>query len=153
MTNTNRIRGDDDPLERPASPGEAADAARAQQKSWRERFPGWETFEGNPNDPRFEDTTDPTRDPKYDTRVSGAATLPRRPGLALWAWAIFLGLIAMSLLALLMYYHFHTPSPRHPSAIEKTEMQPPPIRPPEAVIADTLLPLRTQHRRPAHLRH
>lgn len=151
MTNPNRIPEDSDPLVRPASPGEAADASSAQQKSWRERFPGWETFQGKPHDPRFEDGLDPTRDPRYDTRVSGAATMPKRPGLALWAWAIFLGLVAMSLLGLLMYYHFQTPSPRHPT--EQTERQAAPIRPADAVLADSLLPLRVQNRPVARVRH
>ncbi len=151
MTNANRVPEDDDPLERPASPGEADDASRAQQSGWRERFPGWETFEGNPHDPRFDSDLDPTQDPRYDTRVTGAGTLPRRPGLALWAWAIFLGLVAMSLLALLMYYHFQTPSPRHPS--EQSQFRTAPIRPVNAVVADELLPLRVQHRHPARLQH
>ncbi len=152
MTNPDKIHGDD-PLERPASPGEAADAARAQQKNWRDRFPGWETFEGKPHDPRFESTLDPNRDSRYDTKLSGATTLPHRPGLALWVWALFLGLVAMSLLGLLMYYHFQTPSPRHPSATERTQVQPAPIRPVRAVLADTLLPLRVRHRNAARLRH
>lgn len=144
MTNASKVP-DDDPLLRPASPGEPRDSAEARQKeAWRERYPGWETFEGKPNDPRFMSSRDPNADPRYNTDLKNEATLPRRPGAALWIWLLFVGLVLMSLFGLLMYRHFQTPSPRSPDTSELRH--PGPIRPVHAVAADLILPLRARHR-------
>ena len=47
------------PPRRPAGPGEPekrtdAGAVSIGGKNWKSRFPGWETYEGRPRDPRFE---------------------------------------------------------------------------------------------------
>ncbi len=130
---------------RPASPGESSDSAEARQKAnWRERYPGWETFEGKPHDPRFMSSEDPNSDLRYNTDLKNGAVLPRRPGLALWVWFLCIGIVLLTLIGFAMYLHFQKPSPRSP---QNTEMRPVPMRKVNTVVADSLLPLRTRHRR------
>ena len=147
MANQNRVPDDnDDPLLRPASPGEPTDSAEARQReNWRERYPGWETFEGKPNDPRFMSSTDPNADPRYNTDLKNQSTLPGRAGAALWVWLLFVGLVLMTLFGLAMYIHFQKPSPRSPD----TQLHHVgPIRPVSVAVADSMLPLRTRHHQP-----
>ncbi len=149
MTAPNKIPEDDssDPFLRPASPGEASDSVKALQKeSWRERYPGWETFEGRPHDPRFMSSTDPNEDPRYNTDLKNSMVLPRRAGLATWAWFIFLGIILMTLLGFAMYIHFQKPSPRSPDQTGVRRQLP--IHYVNTRVADSLLPLRVRHRDP-----
>ena len=127
---------------RPASPGEPADSAEARQKDRREKYPGWETYEGKPHDPRFMSTTDPNADARYNTDLHEGAVLPRRAGLAMWVWFLFIGIVVLSLLGLAMYIHFQKPSPRSPEQSEIRRMEP--VRPVRAV-ADAMLPLRMRH--------
>lgn len=87
---------------------------------------------------------DPNTDPRYDTDLKSQATLPRRPGAALWIWLLFVGLVLMSLFGLLMYRHFQTPSPRSPDNSQLRHVGP--IRPVHALVADSILPLRVRHR-------
>jgi hypothetical protein len=127
---------------RPASPGEPADSAAASQEDWREKYPGWETFEGKPHDPRFMSSTDPNSDPRYNTDLHEGSVLPRRPGLAMWVWLLVGGIIAFTLISFAMYIHFQKPAPRNPNQGEIRQMEP--VRPVRAV-ADAVLPLRMRH--------
>lgn len=93
-------------------------------QNWREKYPGWETFEGKPNDPRFESTTDPYKDHRFDTHLNPAAVPPQRPGATFWVLAIFLGLVVGALVIAAMYFHFQRPSPRAPEAPRGQLQQP-----------------------------
>lgn len=73
-----------------------------------------ETFEGRPNDPRFEKGLDPFRDPRYDTQLNAAAVPPKHLGGPLPILAIVLSLVLFALVIALMYWKFQTPSPRSP---------------------------------------
>ncbi len=93
-------------------------------QSWREKYPGWETFEGKPNDPRFQSNEDPYHDHRFDTHLNPAAIPPQRPGVTFWVLAIFLALIVGALITAAMYYRFQRPSPRTPEA-PQGQLQPP----------------------------
>jgi hypothetical protein len=73
-----------------------------------------ETFEGRPNDPRFDNSVDPFRDPRFDTHLNAAAVPPKNLGGGLRVVAIVLGLVLFALVIALMYWKFQTPSPRSP---------------------------------------
>jgi hypothetical protein len=73
-----------------------------------------ETFEGRPNDPRFEKGLDPFRDPRFDTNLNAAAVPPKNLGGGLRVLAIVLGLVLFALVIVLMYWRFQTPAPRSP---------------------------------------
>jgi hypothetical protein len=114
-----RREGDreEDPLLRSAKPGEPPEPAHPRDtnaKSWRERYPGWETFEGRPNDPRFATRQNPYQDPRWYTNLNPSFAVPRRPGPLLWILGVALGVLLLLLLVLLMNYHFQRPSPRSP---------------------------------------
>lgn len=99
--------------ERDESRKESFDSAEpSTKKSWRERYPGWETYDGKANDPRL-DSGDPNKDPRYDTHLHSESTLPRG-GAAMWMWVVVLGIVLMTLLAIAMFRHFQQPSPRSP---------------------------------------
>lgn len=141
MANPNRVPGDDDRDLNNPSTNKLPASAHSQQRE--ERYPGWETLHGKPNDPRFEATLDPNKDERYNTNLKGAAVLPNKPGATVWVWFAFLGLILGALFGLLMFWHFQSPAPRNP---KQAQVQSAPIRNVNAVIADSLLPLRTEHR-------
>ncbi len=119
----------------------------AQRLNWRERYPGWETFEGRPNDPRFESSRDPAEDPRYDTHLNPGAVITTRAGAVTWVLFIALGVVAMVLIGLVMYYHFQTPSPRSPEHPRTELIQPArhPIKPITVALSDSVLPLRSVH--------
>ena len=120
------------------------DAQDPADKTWRERFPGWETYERRPNDPRFASRIDPKRDLRFDTNLNPAAVV-RRPGTVVWVLGITLGIVMFVLLAFWMYRHFQTPSPRSPQAVPSgMVVAPAPARIPDSV-ADNALPLRKEH--------
>jgi hypothetical protein len=73
-----------------------------------------ETFEGRPNDPRFEKGLDPFNDPRYDTHLKAGAVPPKNLGGGLRVLAIVIGLVLFALVIALMYWKFQTPSPRSP---------------------------------------
>jgi hypothetical protein len=112
------------PRRRPAGPGEPEErtdtGAIKRGKSWRSRFPGWETYEGQPNDPRFEHGKDPQHDPLYDTRLNPSMVVPRRLGAAVWVLGATIGILLLVLLGWLFFYHFQQPSPRSPKGALRT---------------------------------
>jgi hypothetical protein len=126
MTNPRREgEFESDPPRRPAGPGEPEERTdtapqSGAQPAWRERFPGWETYEGRPHDPRFEDGEDPTRDPRYDTNLNPSAVVPRRLGLVVWILGITVGILLLVLIGLLFFYRFQQPSPRSPQGTTHT---------------------------------
>src|SRR5437762_6250270 len=77
------------------TPPEGRNSEEASQNSakWRDRFPGWETFEGKLNDPRFQTNDDPRTDPRYDTHLNPSAVVPRKPGLVIYALGVALGIL------------------------------------------------------------
>jgi hypothetical protein len=129
------------------TPPEGRNSEEASQNSakWRDRFPGWETFEGKLNDPRFQTNIDPRTDPRYDTHLNPSAVVPRKPGLVIYALGIALGILLLVLLSFLMYRHFQQPSPRSPQAPQSSHLiAPRPARMQES-IADEAFPLRKEH--------
>lgn len=144
MANPHRVPGDEDrDRTRSYIEEKPPNADDLEKESWRERYPGWETLHGKPNDPRFEGLSDPNKDERYNTNLRGAAVLPGTPGATVWVWFAFLGLIMGVLFGLLMFWHFQTPSPRAP---KQAQVQAAPIRDESTVVADSLLPLRTRYR-------
>jgi hypothetical protein len=105
-----------DPEKQPGSP------SNPPEKSWRDRFPGWETYEGRPNDPRFMTNTDPNKDARYDTNLNPSAVVPRRPGVVALVLGITLGILLLVLLSFLMYHHFRQPSPRSPEKSQSSSL-------------------------------
>ena len=73
-----------------------------------------ETFEGRPNDPRFENNLDPQRDPRFDTHLNAGMVPPKNLGGGLRVVALVIGLVLFALVIVLMYWRFQTPSPRSP---------------------------------------
>jgi hypothetical protein len=116
MANPHKLEGDGnrDPLVRPPSAGEGADSAEARQRSRRERYPGWDTIHGKPRDPRFEGTTDPNEDARFDTHLNSASVLPRKLNASLVIWFLAVGMLLALLLGFAMYWHFRWSSPRTP---------------------------------------
>jgi hypothetical protein len=129
-------RPDDDP--RPENSQEA-------EKNWRERFPGWETFDGRPNDPRYGSRIDPNQDIRFSTNLNPSSVVARRPGLVVYALGAFLGLLLLVLLGFLMYRHFQTPAPRSPQPQQTGQLLAPPTARMEDGVADAALPLRREH--------
>ncbi len=102
---------------RPGEPGKRTDAAdHLGRKSWKSRFPGWETYEGRPHDPRFEHGADPSHDFRYDTNLNPSAVVPRRLGLLVYVLGAVLGFLLLVGVGLLLFYNFMQPSPRSPQA-------------------------------------
>lgn len=111
------------PPRRPAGPGEPeertdTDVVRLDRKSWKSRFPGWETYEGRPHDPRFAHGADPTHDFRYDTNLNPSAVIPRRLGLVVYVLGAVLGFLLLAAAGALLFYHFMEPSPRSPATPE-----------------------------------
>lgn len=111
------------PPRRPAGPGEPEErsdtgAVDLNEKGWKSRFPGWETYEGRPNDPRFEHGADPTRDPRYDTNLNPSAVVPRRLGLIVYVLGAVLGFLLLVGVGLLLFYQFMEPARRSPATPE-----------------------------------
>jgi hypothetical protein len=73
-----------------------------------------ETFEGRPNDPRFEKGLDPFRDPRFNTNLNAGAVPPKNLGGGLRVLAIVVGLVLFALVIVLMYWEFQKPAPRSP---------------------------------------
>lgn len=154
MSSLKRNQGDGmerDPLVRPASPGESQERVNAdlEQKSWREKYPGWETYEGRPNDPRFQTTESPNSDLRYDTNLNPEASIPRQIGPLVVVLGAFLGVVLFALLIYFMYWHFQRPSPRSPGVRQSSIEQP--VRPSEAALADN--PLRWPRSEVEHPSH
>src|SRR5512133_1143274 len=101
---------DDDGQQR-EPPTDSKEANRAQG-GWRERFPGWETVQGNLNNPA-KNSSNPTLDSKFDTRDSSVV---RRPGPLVLVLLVTLGILLFLLLTFLMYQRFQKPAPRSPEA-------------------------------------
>jgi hypothetical protein len=107
------------PPRRPAGPGEPEErtdtgALRQDEKAWKSRFPGWETYEGRARETRFEHGEDPTHDFRYDTNLNPSAVVPRRLGAVVYVLGAVLGFLMLVFLGLLLFYHFATPAPRSP---------------------------------------
>ncbi len=107
------------PPRRPAGPGEPDErtdtgAVPLGEKTWKSRFPGWETYEGRARDTRFEHGEDPTHDFRYDTNLNPSSVVPRHLGAVVYVLAVVLGFMLLVFIGLLMFYHFATPSPRSP---------------------------------------
>jgi hypothetical protein len=115
------------------------------EKNWRERFPGWETFEGKPNDPRFASNIDPKKNPRFDTHLNPSATLPRRLGIVPVVLGVAAGILLLVLLSFLMYRHLQQPSPRSPQSLQTGRLIAPPTVRMADSIADNALPLRKEH--------
>lgn len=112
------------PPRRPAGPGEPeerteAGAIREDEKSWRSRFPGWETYEGRARETRFEHGEDPRQDIRYDTNLNPSAVVPRRLGAVVYAILAVLGFIMLVFTGLLLFYNFMAPAPRSPEGPQK----------------------------------
>ena len=122
-------------------PGDDKQAGR----NWRDRFPGWETYEGRPNDPRFASKIDPNQDLRFDTNLNPSAVVPRRPGLVVVVLGVTLGVLLMVLLGFLMFRHFQTPSPRAPQPAQSGRLIAPPTARMQDSIADNAFPLRKEH--------
>ena len=120
-------------------------AEKQPDKNWRDRYPGWETYEGKPNDPRFKSKIDPNQDLRFDTNLNPSAVVPRRPGAVVVVLAVTLGIVLLVLLGFLMFRHFQTPSPRAPQASQSGRLIGPPTVRMEDSIADNALPLRKEH--------
>ncbi|HEX6880437.1 MAG TPA: hypothetical protein VF135_08745 [Terriglobales bacterium] len=133
----------EDDLENDATP-DKAEGGTQQPKGWRERFPGWETYQGRPNDPRFQATVDPHVDSRYDTHLSAGAVVPRRPGPLVIVLLVTVGVVLFTLLIFLMFYHFQRPSPRIPGQSNSLLYAPPVARPADS-LADQVLALRKRH--------
>ena len=114
-------------------------------KNWRDRFPGWETYQGRPNDPRFASKIDPNQDLRFDTNLNPSAVVPRRPGAVIVVLGVTLGIVLLVLLGFLMFRHFQTPSPRTPQPSQAGRLIAPPTARMEDSIADNALPLRKEH--------
>ena len=108
--------------ERDESRNELTGSAGAK-RSWRDRYPGWETYEGKANDPRL-DSTDPNTDPRYDTHLHSNSTLPRGSA-AMWLWLVVLGIVLMTLFAVAMFRHFQQPAPRSPDQGNRSSVSEP----------------------------
>jgi hypothetical protein len=115
------------------------------EKNWRERFPGWETYEGKPNDPRFSTTVDPKKDPRFDTNLNPSAAVPKRLGIVPIVLGISAGILLFVLLSFLMFRHFQTPSPRSPQSPQTGRLIAPATVRMADGIADHALPLRKEH--------
>lgn len=106
------------PPRRPAGPGEPEErtdtGAVPYGKSWKSRFPGWETYEGRPREARFEHGEDPTHDFRYDTNLNPSAVVPRHIGLVVYVLGAVLGFLLLVGVGLLLFYRFMEPSPRSP---------------------------------------
>ncbi len=133
----------EDDLDKDATPGKAEDGTQ-QPKGWRERFPGWETYQGRPNDPRFQAKVDPHVDSRYDTHLNAGSVVPRRPGALVIVMLVTVGVVLFTLFIFLMYYHFQRPSPRIPGQ-PSSELSAPPIARPGDDLADKVLVLRKHH--------
>jgi hypothetical protein len=116
-----------------------------RDENWRDRFPGWETYHGKPNDPRFKSKIDPNQDLRFDTNLNPSAVVPRRPGAVVIVLAVTLGIVLLVLLSFLMFRHFQTPSPRTPQTAPSGRLIAPPTVRMEDSIADNALPLRKEH--------
>jgi hypothetical protein len=129
MTNPNTVPDDEqDPLRRSATPGEPQDSLEASQRQgWREKYPGWETIHGKPNDPRFKGKLDPNTDIRFNTNLNTSATLPRRAGLAFWVWLVVIGIVLMVLMAYAFYIRYPKKAPRSPEQTQ-IDVQPMPVR-------------------------
>ena len=121
------------------------DGDRQPDKNWRDRFPGWETYEGKPNDPRFKSKIDPNQDLRFDTNLNPGAVVPRRPGAVVVMLAVALGVLLLVLLGFLMFRHFQTPSPRAPQTTQTGRLIAPATVRMEDSIADNTFPLRKEH--------
>jgi hypothetical protein len=100
----------------PREPEERTDTG-AGTKSWKSRFPGWETHEGR-REARGEHGEDPTHDFRYDTNLNPSAVVPRRLSLVVYVIGAVLGLLLLVGVGLLLFYRFMQPSPRSPAAPE-----------------------------------
>lgn len=113
------------PPRRPAGPGEAEErtdvgAVGSGDKTWKSRFPGWETYEGRPREARFEHGEDPSHDFRYDTNLNPSAVVPRRIGLVVYVLGAVLGLLMLTGIGLLLFYHFMQPARRAPQQPQGT---------------------------------
>lgn len=107
------------PPRRPAGPGEPEERTDSGVvsiggKNWKSRFPGWETYEGHPREPRFEHGEDPSHDFRYDTNLNPSAVVPRKIGLVVYVLGAVLGFLMLTGVGLLLFYHFMQPAPRSP---------------------------------------
>src|SRR5690349_8981905 len=83
----------------------------AKGGSWRDRFPGWETFQGRVHDPRAERNIDPTKDVRYDTNLK-PSSIVHKQGLVFWVLLATIGIVLLVLAGYAMYYKFQVPSRR-----------------------------------------
>jgi hypothetical protein len=107
------------PPRRPAGPGEPeehtdAGAVPFGEKNWKNRFPGWETYEGRPREVRFEHGKDPTHDFRYDTNLNPSAVIPRHLSLVVYIVGAVLGFLFLVAVGLLLFFHFMQPARRSP---------------------------------------
>jgi hypothetical protein len=114
-------------------------------KNWRDRFPGWETYERKPNDPRFASKIDPNQDLRFNTNLNPSSVVRRRLGPVVVVLGVTLGILLLVLLGFLMFRHFQTPSPRTPQPSQSGRLIAPPTARMEDSIADNALPLRKEH--------
>ena len=103
----NPILDDDGQQRKPDTDSKEANRAQA---GWRERFPGWDTVQGNVNNPA-KNSNNPTLDSKFDTR---SPFVVRRPGPLVLLLLVTLGILLFLLLTFLMYQRFQKPAPRSP---------------------------------------
>jgi hypothetical protein len=80
-----------------------------------------ETFEGRPNDPRYEKGLEPTRDLRYDTNLNTAMVPPKNLGGGLRVLLIVIAAVLFALMIVLMFWRFQTPSPRSPQPQSRVE--------------------------------
>ncbi|HEU5403399.1 MAG TPA: hypothetical protein VFU86_18735 [Terriglobales bacterium] len=106
------------PPRRPSGPGEPEErtdtGAIRYGKNWKRRFPGWETYEGRPHDPRFEHDEDPSHDIRYDTNLNPSFVIPRRLNLVVYVLGAVLGFLLLVGVGLLLFFHFMQPASRSP---------------------------------------
>jgi hypothetical protein len=132
---------EDDPSLRPDQAGRQGSDA-AETGNWRDRFPGWQTFEGKPRNPL---PPDPHRKRPSDITPDPGSAIPRRPGPLVVILGITLGLLLLALIAFLMFRHSQQSSPRSPEVPQSSQLIAPASARMEDSIADEALPLRKEH--------
>ncbi len=105
-----------DPQRRPSESSEEhldASAVPVGKRGWKDRFPGWETFEGRSHDPRFDNSEDPSHDFRYDTNLNPSSVVPRL-GVVSYVIGAVLGFLLLVAIGLLLFFHFMPPARRSP---------------------------------------
>jgi hypothetical protein len=124
-----------------------SDKRQGAAKSWRDRFPGWEAYEGKSNRPRFvfNSDTEPNKEIRRDANLIPNTAAPQRRGLLVVTLGIAVGILLLLLLSFLVYRRFQQPSPRNPQNTQTGRLIAPALVRMEDGIADHVFPLRKQH--------